>query len=405
MAFSTVNIASDDVSALVQATNQVASQLSGLFTTSAVFSGVAQVAGATRLSSTLTATSAVVFSSTLTVTSLAHFSAGVSIAGSLVVTGTFAGTIASAGFAQSATSAQFAGSAAGGTAAFTLSSTLAVASGITASSTLTLASLATLSGPLQVTGSIVGSGTLRVTSGITGSATLQIADSAVISGTAYVYGSMTVIGTLSATLSGVAASAQFATSAGHAQSATSAGHAVSALSALFATSAGFAQSATSAAFAQSAMSAAFAVSHQFHGILLTLGSVQAVGNDATTALRYISVIYDTASFYTATASSRITISTGVSRVRLHGNVFFPASGIAGYCRCNIVKNSANFVGMPFVAVTTLSTAAVNTSVNLATIPVSVTSGDFFEVVVRHTIGGTVSFQVIETQWFGMEVVQ
>ena len=111
MAFSTVTIATDDVSALVVAHNQVASQLSALFASAGVFSG------------------------TLTVTSLATFSGPVSIAGSLTVTGVLNAAVLSAAFATSA---------AGSTSAFALSSTLTVTSAATFSAPVTISGMSGL---------------------------------------------------------------------------------------------------------------------------------------------------------------------------------------------------------------------------------------------------------------------
>ena len=244
----------------------------------------------------------------------------------------------------------------------------------------------------------VGS-SLYVRSSALFSGNVMIADSAIISGTAYIYGSMTVIGTLSATLSGVAASAQFATSAGHAQSATSAVFAQSA------TSAAFAQSATSAAFAQSATSAAFAVSYQFHGALIMYGSAQALANGTTTAVSWGSVVYDTLGFFSTTSATVLRISTGVSRIRLAAQVAFQFSGTTtSYHRLLIQKNSANFSGMPFVNV--YGASNITTILNAYGPPVSVVSGDSFEVYVRQNQGVTMSLTSSDiTTWFSLEVIQ
>ena len=502
MAFSIVNIATDDVSALVVGHNQVASQLSGLFATSAVFSGVMQVSGATRLSSTLT------------VTSLAIFSGPVSVVGSFTVTGTVNATVTSAGFATSA---------AGFGSQFVLSSTLLVASEATFSAPVTLMpattvvsgmffllahgisaeNVSTLSispvilafstasitqfhlrntstsataraglaleddgstlflyargfGNVGSTATVPNSGILEMTaasgSGLvirtTGtsapivvatnnilrfridsggasvlsnvtvgsslyvrssalfSGNVMIADSAVISGTAYVYGSMTVVGTLSATLSGVAASAQFATSAGHAQSATSAVFAQSA------TSAAFAQSTTSAAFAQSATSAAHAGSATvatgvaFRGIVLVQSAGMSLISSAQRALSWTSAVIDTTggvAWSTGGNVSVIRIPAGVSVVefRATGAFDFDAAGLR---RVNIssVASGAIF-GVNTMLVTQQAGTTAGNAINITSPPFLVSTGDTFDFSMRPG-GSTSSPSAVAGAWFAMIVL-
>ena len=501
MAFSTVNIAVDDVSALVVGHNQVASQLSGLFATSAVFSGTVQVSGATRLSSTLT------------VTSLAVFSAPVSIAGSLTVTGALNATVLSAEFATSARGSQ---------SAFVISSTLTVTSEATFSAPVTLrpltsivslmwgiighetsvtSSVASNTAPVLLlmsaasiarivienlssgtvarvgfgaygdggnltltmfgtgnTGTIAGlvqsnmgtlvagsvanllirtglsapivvatnsverfradSGGVSVASNVTVgsslyvrssalfSGNLMIADSAIISGTAYVYGSMTVVGTLSATLSGVAASAQFATSAGHAQSATSAGHAVSALSALFATSAGFAQSATSATHTGSAI---FASTVPLRGALVYLSVAAAITANANTTVSWSSASYDTTNglLWSAGAASQFTIPTGCSYAKLEGFMTWQTATVSttpSWRKIFILVNSVYVPGGANWLIQGYFSHA-NTRMQATTAWLSVVSGDKITMWAVFDGQATISIATVATElpWMSIEI--
>jgi hypothetical protein len=149
VAFSTIDIATDDTSALVTAHNFNASTLSALFTSAATFSGGLTATSAVTLSSTLAVASDVVLSSTLSVVSSLHV---------------------------------------GGSA--TLSGPLSALTSVGLSGTLTVTSTAAFSADVTCTSTVTASANLNVTASLCVSGALSVAGSAVISGDLQVGGNI-----------------------------------------------------------------------------------------------------------------------------------------------------------------------------------------------------------------------
>jgi hypothetical protein len=210
---STVNIATDDVSALIQAYNNSVSSLGTAVSAVSMISGLTLVSTGLRLSGSLAVSGSAALSSTLGVAS------GVALSSTLVVTSgvTLSGPLAVASQVTASGPVQVAGSGLFSstlqvTSGVTLSSTLVITSAVTLSAGLTVGGWGTFSGMLSVASAAVFSGLLTVMRGLIGSSTLTIASLATLSGPLTVAGSATVSGALGVGLVVSAYPGQFAVS-------------------------------------------------------------------------------------------------------------------------------------------------------------------------------------------------
>ncbi len=117
--------------------------------------------------------------------------------------------------------------------------------------------------------------------------------------------------------------------------------------------------------------------------------------------------YDTDSFHdSSTNPSRITIPSGITRIRLFANILF-AGNASGNRYAYIKKNNANFYGCPSFTSNGVSSAAgaIGNHINIVSQVVSVTSGDYFEVRVYQDSGGSLNVLNTEFTSFGIEVIE
>ena len=172
-----------------------------------------------------------------------------------------------------------------------------------------------------------------------------------------------------------------------------------------ATSAGFAQSATSAGFATSAALASLASNVIFRGVLVTQSvGVSLTPSTANVVLSWSSAIFDATNGvgWSTGQPSRLAVGANISVVQLCGNVLYDFDA-AGWRRSQMFKNSVAFAGQPFV--TTYVTSAVGVAHNLATGPLQVSQGDFFEVLMRAgAAASSPSAAGGNGTWFGMIVL-
>ena len=109
---------------------------------------------------------------------------------------------------------------------------------------------------------------------------------------------------------------------------------------------------------------------------------------------------DTDNFWSAGASTRLTIPSGVTRVILSAGVRFNSS--AGLIDLHIYKNGAEFNGMPR---TRLDTNAVIPWLSIKSCAIPVVAGDYFEVRVIRGGGSGSEITADEGTWFAIEVIE
>jgi hypothetical protein len=145
----------------------------------------------------------------------------------------------------------------------------------------------------------------------------------------------------------------------------------------------------------------------FSGALLSKSAVQEIANNTPEVLTWDVANVDTDNFWSASTPSRITIPSGVSRVRFYAGARWEALGTAGPREIAMLKDSATFDGAPkerLVTTANVSDQAMNCMVS----PVmEVEEGDIFEIQATQTNGSSSACDILnEAQtYFAVEVLE
>lgn len=140
----------------------------------------------------------------------------------------------------------------------------------------------------------------------------------------------------------------------------------------------------------------------FRGALVYHSTSQSIPHTTQTTLAFDSEVYDTDVIHdNVTNNSRLTVPTGVTRVRL--SCFVAFNGHATGRRSVWITKG----GLTQAAQRSLyNDASIATYVQAISAVVTVTSGDFFEVVVDQTSGGALSVLAgVQQIWFAMEIIE
>lgn len=123
----------------------------------------------------------------------------------------------------------------------------------------------------------------------------------------------------------------------------------------------------------------------FRGALAYPSVTQSIPNSITTTLNFDSEEYDTDSFHdNSVNNSRLTIPSGVSRVRVFAQATFDANA-TGIRRVSIISNISSQISFTTSNVNAL--VIFSTSINIVSPVIDVSSGDFFQLTVLQTSGG------------------
>lgn len=141
----------------------------------------------------------------------------------------------------------------------------------------------------------------------------------------------------------------------------------------------------------------------FRGALVRSTANQSLTSGIHTAIAFDAEEYDTDTIHdNATNNTRLTVPTGVTRVRVTCNVSFASNG-AGIRRLHVRKNGAEFNGGAYsqddVSGTTIHWLNASTGV------LSVAGGDYFECYAQQTSGGALNVTFDESTWGALEVVE
>lgn len=116
-------------------------------------------------------------------------------------------------------------------------------------------------------------------------------------------------------------------------------------------------------------------------------------------------VYDTNAFWTAGAPSRLTIPSGVSRIRLTGSVSFEGMSTAGSVFAQILKNNvAQSPGSGF----TFRQGSTGFSDNVIPIMspvIDVIAGDYFEISTQVSMSAQDQITFGYRTWLNLEVVE
>lgn len=141
------------------------------------------------------------------------------------------------------------------------------------------------------------------------------------------------------------------------------------------------------------------------GAVVNLTTDQSISHNTTTVVSWSSVEYDDASLWSAGSPTRLTVPSGVQRIRLLGNVRWALQ--AGGSRSFFFRR--NGAGATFPGEGRQNTgSAVSTSVaqNLTSSVLTVTGGNYFEMLVYQSSGSTVALEGTASahNWFAMELL-
>lgn len=115
--------------------------------------------------------------------------------------------------------------------------------------------------------------------------------------------------------------------------------------------------------------------------------------------------YDTDSFWSAGAPTRITIPAGVSKVRLFGQIAATAFAQAGSLHGLINKNGSSFEFSGEVSVRSGATGFGTNNVAVSTPVVPVEAGDYFELRANRANLASMTDVIVTRTFFGLEVVE
>jgi len=146
----------------------------------------------------------------------------------------------------------------------------------------------------------------------------------------------------------------------------------------------------------------------FRGAFVDKSSNQSISSSTTTAISFDQEIYDTDDIHdNSTNNTRLTVPTGITRVRLTGNASYGASASnTGRTQVSVLKNSTFFAGAGSISLAnTSSTFLFGRTINVTTPVVIVSAGDFFELAVFQDSGGSFNVFPTEETWFAMELIE
>lgn len=148
------------------------------------------------------------------------------------------------------------------------------------------------------------------------------------------------------------------------------------------------------------------VSLAFRGALVIQTSPQSIANGVGvgTMVSWSSAVYDTSSFWSAGAPTRLTIPANVNRVRLGSRVVFASNSTNNRTIRLFKNNSIDFVGRTADG----DAAADNIQPQFISPILVVTPGDYFEVRAEQDSGGALNTNPMDAtnsrMWFSIEVI-
>lgn len=155
-----------------------------------------------------------------------------------------------------------------------------------------------------------------------------------------------------------------------------------------------------------ALSATLQAAIDFRGALVYLGVNQVLSAGVTTSILFHDESYDTDTVHdNATNPDRLTVPSGVSKVRLVGQVKFGSDNEVAKRNIRIQKNGGTYHGYAFVPLE-FNTAGTDAYLQISTPILSATAGDFFVLAATKASGANASISgdsVGASTWFSMEI--
>ena len=138
----------------------------------------------------------------------------------------------------------------------------------------------------------------------------------------------------------------------------------------------------------------------FRGAMVKLATDEPIADSTDMVIPWGATEFDTEGFWDAGNPTRLTVPSGVSRVRLLGNIRWQSSA-TGERQVLVTKNGAAFQGQPMAR----HGAAGLAGQNLTSPALAVSPGDVFELSVWHSAGASLNVEADSQTWFAIEVVE
>lgn len=144
----------------------------------------------------------------------------------------------------------------------------------------------------------------------------------------------------------------------------------------------------------------------FHrGALISMSGVNSIANTTWTYIPYATEAYDTNGFFDVSSNTRILIpNSNIRKVQVAAGGLWESNG-TGIRLVEIQKNRASFAGIPRSGI--LGASVGNAGQSTISMPISVASGDYFEVRVYQNISASLNYGVagsLDYNWFGIKVI-
>lgn len=148
--------------------------------------------------------------------------------------------------------------------------------------------------------------------------------------------------------------------------------------------------------------------YNFRGALVTTTG-QTISNITITKVTWDGEDYDTDSIHdNVTNNTRLTVPSGVTRVRIRGQVFWATSTVGDRIGEIYKNNSGSYVGYSkqnTSAITGYGAAGSNNHSQAETPIIDVVAGDYFEFLVWQDTGGNLNVSSAASSWFFMEIIE
>lgn len=145
-------------------------------------------------------------------------------------------------------------------------------------------------------------------------------------------------------------------------------------------------------------------SNSYRGAVVYNSADQTISASTFTALTFDTEAIDTDSIHsTSSNTSRMTVPSGVTKVRLVGQCVMDNTGANTYRELRIYKNGSLVTGPTLRSSFTTGDGSSNSVWRIVSPAVTCTSGDYFELFVYHTSSGSLSAYSNAT-WFEMQVL-
>lgn len=145
----------------------------------------------------------------------------------------------------------------------------------------------------------------------------------------------------------------------------------------------------------------------FKGCLISKSSSQTLENNTGINMTFDVEVYDTDNFFDSSIdNTKITIPSGVAKVKLTAGAAFADTSVNGVRSLNIRKNGGFDIGLGRTSVQAGSTEALGgIFLECFTAVLEVEEGDYFEARVFQNSGGNLDILKSVANFFALEVIQ